>query len=216
MSLLSSDAPHPDRPSITGSVAILFGIAYWPIEALIHSFLFESNSSLFQALFSPGLNEIWMRSLISSSFIALGLFVNRAASRQQRLIRQLRQQERRSRRVIETALDAYISINADGLVTDWNPQAEKLFGWRRNEVLDRPLDDFLIPERFREAHRRGMTRYLETSGGAWLYKTVQTFASHSDGNEVAIEMAIIPLESDGSREFYTFIRLARPTSSETD
>ena len=49
-----------------------------------------------------------------------------------------------------------------GIITGWNSQAEKLFGWPRAEALGRELAELIIPERLREQHRSGMRRYVET------------------------------------------------------
>ena len=64
----------------------------------------------------------------------------------------LRAGEERTRRILETAGDAYVAIDEDGRITDWNRQAEMTFGWTTEEILGRPLDETIIPPKFREAH----------------------------------------------------------------
>src|SRR5204862_1513945 len=64
----------------------------------------------------------------------------------------LRASEERTRRILETAGDAFVAIDQAGRITDWNRQAEETFGWPAIEVLGRPLDEVLIPPEMRSAH----------------------------------------------------------------
>lgn len=66
------------------------------------------------------------------------------------------------RRILETANESYISMNADGAITEGNECTESTFGWPRHEVLGRPLAEVLVPARYREAHRRGVERFVAT------------------------------------------------------
>lgn len=188
-----------------GFAALIFGLLYWPLEALIHTYLFDSTS-FFNAFFHPESNEIWMRLLISFAFITFGIYVNRTLHQQNELIQKLHHQHTRSRRIIESAYDAYISIDAENHITEWNTKAESIFGWSRSQVIGKALTNIIIPERFRQAHEQGMSRYLKTASGPWLYKKVTTQAIIKSGAEITIEMAITPLFDGVNQEFYTFIR----------
>ena len=66
------------------------------------------------------------------------------------------------RLVLETALDAVVVMRSDGVVEDWNDRAVGVFGWSRDEAVGRTMADLIIPERYRDAHRTGLQRYLET------------------------------------------------------
>lgn len=184
---------------------IAFGLIYWPLEAWIHVIFFEEETFAEQ-LTSPEVNELWMRLVVAVVFIGFGLFARYAFARQEELIDQLRKQEARVRRVIETAYDAYICIDEAGDILEWNPKAEKLFGWKKNSVVGRPLADVIVPEKYRQAHSDGMRKYLQSGSGSWLYRTINTEALHQDGHLLNIEMAIIPLAYEGYQEFYAFIR----------
>ncbi len=192
-----------------GPYAIAVGVLYWPFEAAIHAFVFDEGH-FFDMLLLPGINELWMRSLTSASFIFLGFFANAMQRQQLQLIKKLKQQELRSRRIIETAYDAYISIDSESRITGWNPQAEAIFGWPRSAVMGKLLTDTIIPEQHKQAHLQGIERYLRTSSGPWLYKTIRAQAVTRAGNEIKVEMAIIPLANGDQQEFYTFIRQVSP------
>jgi PAS domain S-box-containing protein len=70
--------------------------------------------------------------------------------------------------VLETALDAVVVMKSDGVVADWNDRAAGVFGWSRDAAVGRAMADLIIPERYREAHRNGLQRYLETGIGSVL------------------------------------------------
>src|SRR5260221_362554 len=67
---------------------------------------------------------------------------------------ELRRSREESRIVLETANDAFLAMDTEGRVRDWNRCAERMFGWRRDEVIGRPLEDTLL----RAAHRDGFRR----------------------------------------------------------
>jgi len=201
---------NSDRKNIhIGLYAIIFGLLYWPIETLIHVFIFRQGGFM-ELFFTPEPNEAWMRLLVSASFIAFGIYAHRTIIHEKALNKILRQQQTRMRKVIDSAHDAYISIDSDSIINDWNPMAEKMFGWSRNDVIGKSLLDTIVPERFHQAHHQGMQTYLENSSGPWLYRTITTMARHSNGKEFEVEMAIIPLRSGEQQEFYAFIRHAKP------
>lgn len=190
-------------------ILIAFGLLYWPLEAWIHVIFFNDNAFI-QQLISPETNELWMRLLITAVFIGFGFFARHAFARQEALIEQLSRQQARLSRVIETAHDAYVCIDEAGNICEWNPKAEKLFGWSKGSVIGRSLADTIIPETYRKAHTAGMQKYLESGSGPWLYRTVQTEAVHREGHTIHIEMAIIPLAYEERQEFYAFIRERQP------
>ena len=114
--------------------------------------------------------------------------------------------ERQTRQILETAHDAFVSIDADGLITAWNPQAEANFGWSSHEALGRELAATIIPEAHREAHRRGMEHFLATGEGPVLGKRLELTALHRDGREFPIELTMSDLETEQGFSFNAFIR----------
>ncbi len=115
--------------------------------------------------------------------------------------------EERTRLILDAALDAVVGIDAEGFITHWNPQAEAIFGWSRDEVAGRSLADVVVPERFRDAHRAGLRRYLETGVATVLDRRVELRAVRRDGSEFPIELAITGLRaSSGVVSFNAFLR----------
>jgi len=114
--------------------------------------------------------------------------------------------EERTRLILDAALDAVVGIDAEGLITHWNPQAQAIFGWSRDEVAGRSLADVVVPERFRDAHRAGLRRYLETGVATVLDRRVELRALRRDGSEFPIELAITALRASGGVSFNAFLR----------
>jgi PAS domain S-box-containing protein len=116
----------------------------------------------------------------------------------------LRESEARLRAVLNSALSAVIVMDAHGRVVDWNTQAEKIFGWPREEALGGVLADMIIPERLREAHRRGLERFLDTGRTSILDRRLEMSGLRRDGAEFPIELSISALRSDGEPTFCGF------------
>jgi PAS domain S-box-containing protein len=118
----------------------------------------------------------------------------------------LRASEERLRLIIDTAQEAFLSIDAEGLIRDWNPQAERTFGWRRDEVLGRPLAGTIIPPAYREAHKQGLQRFVTTGESRILDQSLELPALHRDGHEFPVELTISPVRSHESYVFHAFLR----------
>jgi PAS domain S-box-containing protein len=148
-----------------------------------------------------------------SSIIVFVAFVMMNAARGERADslrraaeRGLRLSEERNQLIVETALDGVVTINARGMITGWNTQAEKLFGWTRIEVMGRELAELVIPERARDEHRNGMRRYVETGVARVLNKRIEMSALHRDGHEFSVELAITAIGFGDELVFSAFIR----------
>ena len=114
--------------------------------------------------------------------------------------------ERQTRQILEATHEAFIAIDADGLIIDWNPQAHVTFGWTRDEVLGRKLSELIIPEALREAHERGLARCLVTGEGPVLGRLVELPALHRDGHEFTVELTISLIRTPDGDSFNAFLR----------
>ena len=119
---------------------------------------------------------------------------------------ELRASEERTRLIVDTALDAVITMDSAGAITGWSPQAETMFGWTRAEALGRTLALTIIPPRYREDHRRGLEHYLATGEGPVLNKRIELSALHRDGREFAIDLSITPIRTGSVPSFSAFVR----------
>jgi len=120
--------------------------------------------------------------------------------------RQVTESEERVRRIVENALDAVVMMDAAGNVIDWNPQAEKTFGWSRAEALGRPVAELIVPPDLREAHLRGLEHARATGRGGILNTRIEITAVHRDGTRFPVQLAVTPIRSGDSWIFSAFIR----------
>ena len=126
-----------------------------------------------------------------------------------RLVESMSQENRNDqiRRILDTALDAVISIREDSTITRWNAQAEETLGYTAEEALGSKVTDLIIPERYREAHANGLARFLESRERTVIGQRVELSALHKDGRELPVEIAInLPIETESGLEFSAFIR----------
>jgi PAS domain S-box-containing protein len=118
----------------------------------------------------------------------------------------LQERDTKTRRIIDSALDAVLSIDERGNVTEWNAQAETMFGWKRDQAVGRTLSELFIPERYRDAHEKGLKHFLSTGEGPLLNRRIEITAVHRDGPEFPVEVSIAPYQIDGNWEFSGFVR----------
>ncbi|MEM7030554.1 MAG: PAS domain S-box protein [Chloroflexota bacterium] len=114
--------------------------------------------------------------------------------------------EEQHRLIVETALDAVVSINEAGNIIGWNGTAHTVFGWAEDEVMGTSLSDVIIPDQYREAHKKGMARFLATGTGPLVNTRVEITALHKDGHEFPVELAICPSRIREKTIFNSFIR----------
>src|SRR5436305_10114664 len=117
----------------------------------------------------------------------------------------LRQAEDRYRALVECATDAIVSADARGRIVSWNGAAERMFGYRVDDVLGRPLT-ILMPEDRREAHERGLDRFSATGAARIMGRTVELEALRADGSTFPIELSLSTCGTDGDRVFTAIVR----------
>jgi PAS domain S-box-containing protein len=118
----------------------------------------------------------------------------------------LRESEQLARGIVDTALDAFVQMDESGTISDWNSQAEKIFGWSRGEALGRSLGELIIPEIHRAAHKSGLQRFLRTGEGSVLGRRLEIEARRRDGKEIKVELSITALRRRNGVVFNGFVR----------
>ncbi len=112
----------------------------------------------------------------------------------------------RRRLILDSALDAIITIDAQGLVQDWNKRAEIMFGWTAQEAQGQVMSGMIIPPQHRQGHERGMRHFLATGEGPILNRRLEITALRRDGGVFPIELSVAPARIDGKWMFSSFIR----------
>ena len=118
---------------------------------------------------------------------------------------ELRKSEARYRAVVNTASDAIITITPDGIIHSFNRGAERIFGYRAEEVIGQ-LFTLIMPERFREQCMLGLRRYLETHESRVIGSTTELIGLRNDGGEFPVELSLGEVQEDGDRLFAAIIR----------
>lgn len=117
------------------------------------------------------------------------------------------ERKRRSDSVIDAALDAVVAIDAEGVVVEWNREAERMFGWSTSQALGRRVVELIIPARYRTAHEKGFARFVQTGTGPMVGRRTELFAVRRDGREFPVELTILePLHIGGRPVIHAFVR----------
>ncbi len=118
----------------------------------------------------------------------------------------LRRRDEQSRAIVDTAHNAFVGINAQGVITEWNRQAETMFGWTRDEALGQSMAEMIIPPQYRAAHHQGLARFLASGVGPVLNKSIELSALRRNGSEFPVELRIAPIPSTEGLFFAAFIK----------
>ncbi len=118
----------------------------------------------------------------------------------------LQRAEERTTLIIDTALDAVITMDARGTITSWNEQATIIFGLSSNEAIGRRMSEMIIPEQHRSAHERGLYHFLTTGEGPLLRKRIQVTALRRGSLEFPVELQVVPMRLGREWVFSAFIR----------
>ena len=142
--------------------------------------------------------------VVSLLLLLVSIILVRKTVRQ--LSHALTQSEARARLIVDTALDAVVGMDSQGRITDWNPQAEAIFGWKKEDVLHKPLAGLIIPSELQEAHICGLRRFLDIGEGPALHTRIEVPACHRNGRLFTVELSVSPIQIEGEWVFHAFIR----------
>jgi two-component system CheB/CheR fusion protein len=111
-----------------------------------------------------------------------------------------------NRAMLDSALDCIITMDANGRVLEFNPAAERVFGYTRADAIGRELADLIIPPSFRQRHLEGLQRYLRSGDGPVLGRRLEVNALRSDGSEILVELAITAFHVEENPVFTAYLR----------
>lgn len=131
----------------------------------------------------------------------IGQFVQRESVQEE-----VRASEARKSAILEAALDCVVSMDQNGCVVEFNPMAEKVFGYRREDVVGKEMAELIIPPHLRDAHREGLARYVRTGEGPVVGSRIEITAMRADGTEFPVELAITRVHVPGSALFTGYLR----------
>lgn len=194
---------------VLAAVAILFSV-----RGISLAMLATAVVALFSVGYGIGpLSEIFQgaatRALYAQEFIGITggtLLFLAAATDESRNKSAIANAQATKAAVFDAALDAIITMAADGRVVDWNDEAERMFGHPRTHAVGRDLAELIIPPGLREAHRKGLARYNATGASTILGQRLELQALRADGRAFPIELAINAISLEEGPHFTAYLR----------
>jgi diguanylate cyclase (GGDEF)-like protein/PAS domain S-box-containing protein len=172
--------------------------------APLHSGRPARGSSTLNQVDGTPLQVDYVSSLVSHEGQPVAVFWFQDVSAREQTEAAMRQLEMKYRAVTESASDAIVSADARGLIVSWNRGGQAMFGYDESDVIGKPLT-VLMPERYRDAHERGMGRFLLTNEPRVIgMGAVEVHAQHQDGSEFPVELSLSHW-SEGEGRFFTGI-----------
>lgn len=138
---------------------------------------------------------IWTLLRVKDRFVRL-------EERRSQIEKALRDNEKRYRIILEKTCEAYIETDLNGFITEWNMQAQQLFGWARHEILGSRLAEKVVPERYRDLMNVGWEKFKATGVMKVANKQLEVTGLCSDGREIPLEISITPIDNG----FCAFLR----------
>jgi len=120
--------------------------------------------------------------------------------------RALRNSEQRLRDILQGAPNAFLAVDAEGLILEWNVEAEATFGWPRSEAIGRRFADTIVPPGEREGFDADVQAFVAGADEAGQHHPVELAALHRDGHEVPVELRLSRLRAGGTYIIQTFVR----------
>jgi len=190
LSVALGSAPFTISLAVLGSLLTVAGAALSPPEA-VGFWVIASNRLL--SLFT-----IWVTAL-------LGLLLTRERLRRGQAAEELSQNLARTRSILDTAVDGFISIDERGRIEGVNAAAEAMFGYSEEELVGRNVK-VLMPEPYREEHDGYLERYLETGKKKIIGIGREVVGLRKDGTVFPLELAVSEVEMEGERAFIGTVR----------
>ncbi len=137
-----------------------------------------------------------------------GMLATMCSERARSLRRQaaLGESEAMLRALCDNALDAIVMIDGNGHAILWNPAAERIFGWKAEEMLGRSVHDILVPTEERQQYAEAFPRFLETGQGAVVNRPTELYAVRKDGGRVPIEITVAPVQAGNQMHAIAVVR----------
>lgn len=108
--------------------------------------------------------------------------------------------------ILDSSLDCIVAVDHEGCITEFNPAAERVLGYRREDVLGKHLADVIIPPSLRQKHRSGFARHLATGESRVLGQRLEMTALCANGREIPVEITIARIQQDGPPSFTGYLR----------
>ena len=136
----------------------------------------------------------------TTNYVAVKTDVSEKRLAEEQIRRQnesLRESEQRYRTLTDSAQDAILMMDPEGRVSYWNPAAERILGYTSAEALGRNLHEFIVPQRYQQAHAEAFPAFKQTGQGAAVGKTLDLEARRKDGQEISVQLSLSAIQLQG-------------------
>jgi PAS domain S-box-containing protein len=141
------------------------------------------------------------------ALLLVGLLLAAAFEKRRLSEEALRSVEQMRSAMMRAALDAIVVMDEAGTTLEFNPMAQRIFGYTLEEARGKLVADLIIPPAHREAHRVGLEHYLETGEGPIIDKHIDDLSGiRKDGSEFPVELTVCPIIVSGRQLFFGFLR----------
>ncbi|HLA58534.1 MAG TPA: PAS domain S-box protein [Puia sp.] len=190
----------------------LIGKNFWSefplaVRTMFYEKFYESISNqknIHFESYAPALG-IWLENHMYPSPDGLSVFF-RDITEKKKSEESLKQSEEVRQLIMNSSLDGIICINKKGIITDWNQQAEKIFGWKEDEVKGKHLNETIIPQRYQKAQKREFVVFRQTEESPFINRIMELTALNREGKEFSIEFSIAPIKQHEHDFFCVFVR----------
>lgn len=182
---------------VGGSLVVitLSSVAVWSTS--------QGYGSFYSIYIDQGLFSLWM---FMVTLVIIMLLISVLQSERNLATKALRNNDKQLRAVINGALDGIVTIDESGALIEFNPAAERIFGYTKQQVIGKSLADIIIPPALRPVHNQRHQQFVLTGKKNIFDKRIELSAMHANGTEFPIELTLASLKNDGQTLVTGFIR----------
>lgn len=176
-------------------VIVLSSIAVWVTS--------QGSGNFYSHDLSEGVFSLWT---FMVALVVTMLLITALQSERNLALKTIQNHDKKLRAVIDGALDAIITIDAAGRLVEFNPAAERIFGYKKEGVIGQPLSELIIPARYRAAHQAGHQQYVNSGVKHIFNQRTEMVAMREDGSEFPVELTLTALKDGDSSLVTGFLR----------
>lgn len=117
----------------------------------------------------------------------------------------LSQSEAYNRTILASSYSGFVAADEHGIITEWNPSAERIFGWSHAQALGQNLSELIVPTHMRDAYQASIPLFRKTDTGPVIDRKVELLALTASGRQITVEMSICAYDWHGKRCFAAFM-----------
>jgi len=179
-------------------VPLIAAFALWTGYAAVEAYAFQHGTFSDLLFFGGSSMELHFRLFIIAVLFTIGVFLFRAMRKRNLALEAFRESNETLNTITSAAKDAIVMMDHQGIISFWNPAAEKIFGHSAQEAIGKELHRLLAPRRHHEQYRQGMIRFLDSGDGPSVGRTLELTAVRKDGAEFPLELSLSSLLLKGT------------------